>query len=227
MEWKTEFPQAKKNSASRQPSDPNCSSGASLSLLPWWAVLQIKFASLHSHVSHPLEINIFPVFPFQVLHIFFLLLIDWISFVSSSTKDRKISFYFSMTAAAAAAAAASKSLSRLVITFLPGSKRLLISWFNFMAAITVCSDLGAPQSKVCYCFHCFPIYFPWSDGTGCHDLRFWMPNSKPTFSLPSITFIKRLVSSSSLSGIRVVSSAYMLLLLLLSHFSRVQLCATP
>ena len=19
-------------------------------------------------------------------------------------------------------------------------------------------------------FHCFPIYFPWSDGTGCHDL---------------------------------------------------------
>ena len=31
-------------------------------------------------------------------------------------------------------------LSRLVITFLPGSKRL-----NFMAAITICSDFGAPQ----------------------------------------------------------------------------------
>ena len=47
-------------------------------------------------------------------------------------------------------------LSRLVITFLPRSKRLLI----FMAAITICSDFGAPQNKVCHCFHSFPIYFP-------------------------------------------------------------------
>ena len=41
-----------------------------------------------------------------------------------------------------------------------------------MAAITICSDFGAPQNKVWHCFHCFPIYLPWSDGTGCHDLRF-------------------------------------------------------
>ena len=58
-------------------------------------------------------------------------------------------------------------LSRLVITFLPRSKRL-----NFMAAVTICSDFGAPKNKVCHCFHCFPIYFPLSDGTRCHDLRF-------------------------------------------------------
>ena len=32
--------------------------------------------------------------------------------------------------------------------------------FNFMAAVTICSDFGAPQSKVCHCFHCFPVYFP-------------------------------------------------------------------
>ena len=44
--------------------------------------------------------------------------------------------------------------------------------FNFMAAITICSHFGAPQNKVWHCFHCFPIYFPWSDGTGCHDLHF-------------------------------------------------------
>ena len=44
--------------------------------------------------------------------------------------------------------------------------------FNFMAAVTICSDFGAQENKVCQCFHCFPIYFPWSDGTGCHDLRF-------------------------------------------------------
>ena len=36
-------------------------------------------------------------------------------------------------------------LSRLVITFLPRSKRLLK---NFMAAVTICSDFGAPQNKV-------------------------------------------------------------------------------
>ena len=58
-------------------------------------------------------------------------------------------------------------LSRLVITFLPRSKRLLIS-----SAITICSDFGAPQNKVWHCCHCFPIYFPWSDGSRCHDLRF-------------------------------------------------------
>ena len=56
-------------------------------------------------------------------------------------------------------------LSRLVITFLPKS-------FNFMDAITICSDFGDPQNKVSHCFHCFPIYLPWTDGTGCHALSF-------------------------------------------------------
>ena len=46
-------------------------------------------------------------------------------------------------------------LSRLVITFLPRSKCL-----NFMAAITICSDFGAPQSKVSHCFYCFSIHLP-------------------------------------------------------------------
>ena len=32
--------------------------------------------------------------------------------------------------------------------------------FNFMAAITICSDSGAPQNKVS---QCFPICLPWSD----------------------------------------------------------------
>ena len=31
-----------------------------------------------------------------------------------------------------------------------------------MAAVTICSDFGAPQNKVWHYFHCFPIYFPWS-----------------------------------------------------------------
>ena len=45
---------------------------------------------------------------------------------------------------------------------------------------------------------------------------FWMLSFKPTFSLSSFTFIKRLFSSSSLSAIRVVSSAYLRLLIFLS-----------
>ena len=36
-----------------------------------------------------------------------------------------------------------------------------------MAAVTICSDFGAQKNKVWHCFHCFPIYFPWSGGTGC------------------------------------------------------------
>ena len=58
-------------------------------------------------------------------------------------------------------------LSRFVIAFLPRSKHL-----NFMAAVTICSDFEALKYKVCHCFHCFSIYLPWSDGTGCHDLCF-------------------------------------------------------
>ena len=58
-------------------------------------------------------------------------------------------------------------LSRLVITFLPRSKGLLISWLQSPSAVI----LEPPKNKVWHCFHCFPIYFPWSDGTRCHDLR--------------------------------------------------------
>ena len=39
--------------------------------------------------------------------------------------------------------------------------------FTFMAAVTICSDFGAQEKKVSHCFHCFPIYFPRSNGPGC------------------------------------------------------------
>ena len=45
--------------------------------------------------------------------------------------------------------------------------------FNFVDAATVHSDFGAQGNKVCHCFHCFPIYLPWSDRTRFHDLRFF------------------------------------------------------
>ena len=59
-------------------------------------------------------------------------------------------------------------LSRFVIAFLPRSKHLLISWLQWPSVVI----LEPPKKKVSHCFHCFPIYFPWSDGTRCHDLRF-------------------------------------------------------
>ena len=59
-------------------------------------------------------------------------------------------------------------LSRLAINFLPRSKRLSISLLQSPSALI----LEPKKNKVCHCFHCFSIYLPWSDGTGCHDLRF-------------------------------------------------------
>ena len=47
-------------------------------------------------------------------------------------------------------------LSRLVITFLPRSKRLLTSWLQSPSAVI----LEPPQNKVCHCFHWFSIYLP-------------------------------------------------------------------
>jgi len=58
-------------------------------------------------------------------------------------------------------------LSSLVITFLPRSKCLLISWLQSQSVVIL---EGKKWSLSC--FHCFAIYLPWSDGTRCHDLKF-------------------------------------------------------
>ena len=59
-------------------------------------------------------------------------------------------------------------LSRFVVAFLPKSKCLLISWLQLPSAVI----FGAQEKKICHCVHLFPIYLPWSDGIGCHDLSF-------------------------------------------------------
>ena len=84
-----------------------------------------------------------------------------------------------------------------------------------MAVVIICSGFGAPKNKVSHCFHCFPIYLQWSDGTKCHDLHFLNVKFIPDVSLSYFTFIKRLCSSSSTSAMRVVSSAYLRLLIFL------------
>ena len=99
-------------------------------------------------------------------------------------------------------------LSRLVITFLPRSKCLLISWLQSPSAVIleppkIKSDTASPS-----------IYHDVM-GQDALILVFWMLSFKPTFSLSSSTFIKRLFSSSSLSVIRVVLTAYLRLLIFL------------
>ena len=92
-----------------------------------------------------------------------------------------------------------------------------------MAAVTICSDFGAQKNKVCHCFHCFPSICHEVMGPDAMIFIFWMLSFKPTFSLSSS--IKRLFSSSSLSAIRVVSSAYLKLLIFLPAIL-IQACAS-
>ena len=111
-------------------------------------------------------------------------------------------------------------LSRLVITFLPRSKHLLISWLQSPLAVI----LEPPQIKSVTIFTVSPYI--------CHEvmeadamiLVFWILSFKPTFTLSSFTFIKRLFSS-FLSPIRVVSSAYLRLLIFL-HAILIPACAS-
>ena len=79
-------------------------------------------------------------------------------------------------------------LSRFIIVFLPRSKHLLISWLQSQSPVI----FEAQENKICHCYHFSPIYLQWSRGTWCHDL---------SFSLHS--------------AIRVVSSAYLRLLIFL------------
>ena len=96
-------------------------------------------------------------------------------------------------------------LSRLVIAFLPKSKHLLMSWFQSPSAVIL-----EPKKIKSLTVSTVSLFI-------CHDMMgpdamifvFWLLSFKPAFSLSSFTLIKRLFSSSLLSAIRVVSSAYL------------------
>ena len=102
-------------------------------------------------------------------------------------------------------------LSRLVITFLPRSKRLLISWLQSPSAVI----LEPPKIKSDTVSSVSPSISHEVMGPDAMILVFWTLSFKPTFPLYSFTSIKRHFSSSSLSAIRVVSSAYLRLLIFL------------
>ena len=106
-------------------------------------------------------------------------------------------------------------LSRLVIAFLPRSNCLLISWLQSPSAVI----LEPPKIKSATVSTVSPSIYYEVMGPDAMILVFWMLSFKSTFSLSSFTFIKRLFSSSSLSALRMVSSAYLRLLIFLPAIS--------
>ena len=102
-------------------------------------------------------------------------------------------------------------LSRLVITFLLRSKCLLISLLQSPSAV-ILEPLKTKSDTV---FTVSPSICCKVMGLDAMILVFWMLSFKPASSLSYFTFIKRLFSCSSLSAIRVVSSAYLRLSLFL------------
>ena len=102
-------------------------------------------------------------------------------------------------------------MSRLVIVFLPRSKCLLISWLQSPSAVIL------EPNKITFLTASVvpPSVGHEVMGPDAMILVLWMLSFKPTFSLSSFTFIKRLFSSSLLSAIRVVSSVYLRSLVIL------------
>ena len=105
----------------------------------------------------------------------------------------------------------SSSSSRLVIAFLPRNKHLLISWLQSLSAVILepkkikSATVSIVSPSICYGLM----------GPNAMILVFWMLSFKPTFLPSSFTFVKMLLSSSSLSAIRVMSSTYLRLLIFL------------
>ena len=99
------------------------------------------------------------------------------------------------------------TLSRFIIAYFPQRAS-----FNFMAAVTIWYNLGAQENKVCHYFHCFPICLPWDWMLWSQFFECWVLSQ---LLQSSLTFIKRLFSSSSLSAVRVMSSTYLMLLIFL------------
>ena len=103
-------------------------------------------------------------------------------------------------------------LFRLVIAFFPRSKHLLISWRQSPSAVILePKKIKSVTVSIVSPSICHEVM-----GSDATIFVFWILSFKPAFSLSSFTFIKRFFSSSSLSAIKVVSSAY----LRLWYFSR-------
>ena len=103
------------------------------------------------------------------------------------------------------------TLSRCVIEFIPRRKPLLILWLQSLSAVI----LESSKIKSLTVFTFYPSICHKVMGLDAMIFAFWKWSFKPAFSLSSFTFINSLFSSSSLSAIKVISSAYLRLLIFL------------
>ena len=125
--------------------------------MDWWDLLTVQGtlkSLLQHHSSKASILRCSAFFTVQLSHPY-MTTGKTIALTRRTFVDKVMSLLFNM-------------LSRLVITFLPRNKCLLISWLQSPSAVI----LEPQKIKSDTCFHCFPIYLPWSDGTRCHDLRF-------------------------------------------------------
>ena len=107
-------------------------------------------------------------------------------------------------------------LSRFLIAFLPRSKRLLILRNKRLLISSPSAVILKPKKiKSVTVSIVSPSIYCEAMGPNAIILVFWMLSVKPAFSLSSFTFIKRLFTSSYLTALRVVSSAYLRLLIFL------------
>ena len=103
------------------------------------------------------------------------------------------------------------TLSKLAIAFLTRSKGLLILWWQSPSAVI----LEPKKIKSVTVSIVFPSICYEEMGPDAMILVFWILSFRSAFSLSSFIFIKGLFSSSSLPAVRVVSSAYLKLLIFL------------
>ena len=91
-----------------------------------------------------------------------------------------------------------------VIVFLPRSKHLLISWLQSPSAVI----LEPPKNKAYHWLHVSPSICHEMMGPDAMILVFWMLSFKPTFSLSSFTFLKRLFTFCHKGGVICISEVF-------------------
>ena len=100
-------------------------------------------------------------------------------------------------------------LSKFVMAFLKRSKHLLILWLQSWSKVIL-----EPKKMKSVTVSTFPPSICYEViGVDAMIFGFWILNFKPAFSLSSFTFIRKLFGSSLLSAIKVVSCAYLRLLI--------------
>ena len=114
------------------------------------------------------------------------------------------------------------TLSRLLIAFLPRSKHLLVSCLQSPSTVILePKKIKSLTVSIVSPFICHDVM-----GLDVMILVFWILSFNPAFSLSSFTFIKRLFSSSLISALLLVLSAYLRLIFIFLLEIMIPVCAS-